>query len=100
MPKITKGKTGWKGLNTCVSETFESIPKLKDSIKGPKKGTQGFYLFLILLANAKAGTDSNKRMFQAPVKEDTEPVILYQLPPLELLPATKSADSLATKASL
>jgi len=79
MPKLTKGKTGWKGLNTCVFETFESIPTLKNPIKGPKKETQGFYLFLIFLANAKAGIDSNKRMFQTPVKEDTEPVISYPL---------------------
>jgi hypothetical protein len=54
----------------------------KDFIKGPpRRGPTGFYLLLILLANAKAGTDSHTRMFQKPAIEDAEPVIEHPPPP-------------------
>jgi hypothetical protein len=63
--------------------------------KVPRRGPKGFYLLLILLANAKAGTDSHTRMFHKPAIEDAEPVIEHPpppppvaipIPPLEPLP--------------
>ncbi len=64
-------------LSTLFTAKHPQIPKLpsKDLIKGPPEGTQGFYFLLILLANTKAGTDSNKSIFHALAIEDTEPVV-------------------------
>jgi hypothetical protein len=67
------------------------------NVKGPQRGPKGFYFLLILLANAKAGRDSNKRMLQKLAVEDAEAIIEDPLP--ELLPAAKSAVRLTTKTS-
>ncbi len=66
-----------ESLSTLFTAKPPQIPKtfLKRLNQRPPEGTQGFYFLFILLANTKAGTDSNKSIFHALAIEDTEPVV-------------------------
>jgi hypothetical protein len=63
-----------KQLSTLSTVKLPQILQLpsKDLIKGPQRGPEGFYLLLILLTNAKAGTDNSKRMFHVLTIEDAK----------------------------
>jgi len=61
-------------LSTAKPPQMPQLPS-KDLVKGPQRGPKGFYFLPILLANAKVGTESKKRMFQKLAVEDAEAII-------------------------
>ncbi len=67
----------------CVKGNIRFSVKIPS--RAPWRRPKCFYIFLILIATTKAGTDSKKRMFQKPAVEDAGAIIEYP-PPLPLPP--------------